>query len=131
MGEPDAGRQRVRLRRAGITFYDRRGEEIDQVEWTGLIGDMDYKRVGSTLVHNRFRVSTVWLGLDHSHGFSVLPLIFETCVFDLHDMIVTSVMSMPTSTVVARYPTFDAAQRGHRRIVKELRKGVMPQDISI
>lgn len=132
--EQDVGRQRVRLRREGITFYDRRGEPIDQVEWVGLIGDMEYKRVGSTLVHNRYRVSTVWLGLDHSHGFSVLPLIFETCIFDLHDMIEVSVIGhhvLPNSNVVARYPTFDAAKRGHRKTVKLLREGVVRTDITI
>lgn len=51
------------------------------------------------------RVSTVFLGLDHSFG-SGAPLLFETMIF-----------GGPHDQEQWRYPTWDEAVAGHRRAV--------------
>lgn len=114
-------------------FYDIDGNPMTIERWGELVGVERYGRVASTLVNNkRWWVSTVWLGLDHSLGNSQRPLIFETCVFDNHDLIEYDTVRDPImrqSYVIRRYATSDSARRGHRQIVKKLREGVMPQDI--
>jgi hypothetical protein len=112
-------------------YYDRDGNRVSHNEWSKLFTDEQYRRVGSTTVHGRWWVSTVWLGLDHS-PMSQLPMTFETCIFDhptsFSEDEVTS-GGVAESWVARRYPTWNAAKRGHRAIVKQLREGVMPSDI--
>jgi hypothetical protein len=113
-------------------YFDVNGQPITLERWSEMLGEMHYKRVGSTMVNDkRYWVSTVWLGLDHSHGFSVRPLIFETCVFDHHDLVENEFLRSPypQSYVMQRYATADSAKRGHRRIIKKLREGIRPQDM--
>jgi hypothetical protein len=77
--------------------------------------------VAETTVHGRWWVSTKNLGIDLSGGLSKLPLFYETCVFDMHSE------GWHDNYVVARYPTPDSARRGHGRIVRELKKGWIPE----
>jgi hypothetical protein len=60
-------------------YYDRAGNPIALMEWAALFDDHDIKVVAYTEI-GPYRVSTVWLGLDHSWGHGP-PLIFETMVF--------------------------------------------------
>lgn len=96
-----------------MRYADQDGNEITQQEWQRLFEDMAYRRVGSTTVHNRWWVSTVWLGLNHAA--IGLPLYFETMVFDLDNE--------PEAETAARYPTRVMAKRGHSRIVNQIREG--------
>jgi len=99
-------------------YYNRLGVPISLREWSTLMEDLDYRRIGLTTV-GRFTVSTVWLGLDHSlRSFTTafgrgdhVPLIFETMVFDDsegddHDL------------EMERYATEAAARDGHARMVQ-------------
>jgi len=67
-------------------WYDRQGQPISLEEAAPLLAVLSYKRVAFTEITSatdpaiKYRVSTVWLGLDHSHGEG-LPMIFETMVF--------------------------------------------------
>lgn len=67
-------------------WYDRQGQPISVEDAAPLLAMLSYKRVAFTEVTSasdpgiKYRVSTVWLGLDHSHGDGP-PLIFETMVF--------------------------------------------------
>lgn len=67
-------------------YYDRTGRAIGLEEWASLLGMPGYKRVALTEVTSssdptvNYRVSTVWLGINHNWG-SGDPLIFETMVF--------------------------------------------------
>lgn len=57
--------------------------ECDVTDWADLYekeSGQDKRRVGSDDV-NGYHVSTVFLGLDHGHGFTGRPLLFETMVF--------------------------------------------------
>lgn len=55
------------------------------------------------------RVSTVFLGLDHSFGAGP-PLLFETLVFE-----------GPMDGEMDRYSTWDEAERGHAAMVERVR----------
>ncbi|MGK5530838.1 hypothetical protein [Streptomyces sp. URMC 129] len=67
-------------------WYDREGNAIDMEQVETLLSMSSYKRIALTEVTSesdadiRFRVSTVWLGLNHNWNAGP-PLIFETMVF--------------------------------------------------
>ena len=61
-------------------YYNRLGKPITLERWSELMNDDEYRRVASTRV-GHWRISTVWLGLDHNL-LGHVPLIFETMVFD-------------------------------------------------
>lgn len=99
-------------------MYDKDGEPIDDpVEWGRLFGDLQYRFVGATTIRadngGLYRVSTVWLGMDHSWG-SGPPLIFETMVF-IDEAGSTEVSWM--DRYCDRYPTEAEAKAGHQLIV--------------
>jgi len=98
----------------GPRYYAVNGRPMAMMEWARTfehyrhIGD-DYLRVRGTT----YRVSTVWLGLDHSMFWGGPPLIFETMVFT----------SPARSTdLMMRYSTLRQAQRGHVRMVRLVKR---------
>lgn len=64
-------------------YYAKDGQPIDMRSWVGLSERPDYHRVAQTSIDDGVRVSTVWLGIDHSFGHGP-PLIFETMIFAHH-----------------------------------------------
>ena len=96
-------------------YYDKEGKEIEALAWGILLSREAYKRVAADTLKNGYRVSTMWLGIDH--GFSGgPPLIFETIV-----------LSGPPSWHEFdsyRYSTLKEAQAGHIAMVKKWSKGV-------
>jgi hypothetical protein len=66
-------------------------------------------RMGKTLV----RISTVFLGLDQNFLTSGPPILFETMVF-----------GGPYNGLTRRYPTWSRSVRGHRKIVKLLKRPI-------
>jgi hypothetical protein len=97
-----------------INWYNRDGEIIDTLAANRLLGDPDYKRVALTEITSasdssvHHRVSTVWLGLDHSHTGGA-PIIFETMVFEGGDT--------AQEEWARRYSTEAEAEAGHAEIV--------------
>jgi hypothetical protein len=90
-------------------YYGWQGEPITQEEWSALFADE--RHVGDDDIAG-VRVSTVWLGLDHSWGLSGPPLIFETMVF-----------GGKFDEWAWRYSTEREAREGHARIVAAVRAG--------
>ena len=89
--------------------FDKNGKPIKLMEWARLFEDGNYKRIALTELPNNVRVSTVWLGLDHSFDGDKL-LIFETMVFGgKHD------------GDQDRYTTLEEAQKGHKDMVKRIK----------
>lgn len=90
-------------------YYDRQGKPLQLRDWARLFEDVDERRVSHTTLPDGKWVSTVWLGLDHSHGYGP-PLIFETMVFAEGE---------PHATVIdsARYSTEEEARAGHAAMV--------------
>lgn len=95
-------------------WYDRDGIPVHPAQVEKLLTDMAYRRVGLTVAFpgqqpdKRFRISTVWLALDHSFGDGP-PLIFETMVFE---------GDQPGRR--ERYATLADAQLGHARMSAEV-----------
>lgn len=77
----------------------------DLIEWA-----TDFERGPRHVAHDQFewgRVSTVFLGLDHSFGIGAKPVLFETMVF-----------GGPLDGEQERYCTWDEAEEGHKEMLK-------------
>lgn len=89
----------------GSTFFDREGQPIGYEEFERLYAQgptVEYTEVGDK------QVSTVWLGVDYGHGFTPVPLIYETAIF-------------PELDVIERTPTEESARKVHAEVVARLR----------
>jgi hypothetical protein len=107
-----------------IPYYDKDGEPItDLMEWGRLFEDKQYKFVGSASIRSEqgttFRVSTVWMGMNHQYHPAGPPLIFETMVF-IDEAGAEDVNWL--DTYCDRYSTEAEAQAGHQAMI-ELVKG--------
>jgi hypothetical protein len=102
----------------GLTkWYGWRGEELTLEQWVEVYAQGVH--VGDTYIHKgskTFRVSTVLLGRDQAYGVFPKPMIFETMTF---------VNSMDDTFLNDRYFTLAEAKRGHRAVVKRVRR-LMP-----
>lgn len=100
-------------------YYDREARPISLRQWAELHDDLDYIRVASTYIAMN-RVSTVWLGIDHSFGAGP-PLIFETMIFNENPT--NSSTFVPGRSYhepwdyQRRYHTLEAAMLGHEKAV--------------
>lgn len=90
-------------------YYDRAGNVIPMTEWAIRFEDPEYKRVALTQFSADQRVSTVWLGVDHSFRGGGPIEIFETMAFGFEGF-----------EVMARYATEEQALEGHYRCVREV-----------
>jgi len=91
---------------------------MSMLEWSAKFNDMDYKRVALDELPNGYRVSTVWLGLDHSFG-GATPLIFETMVFPADGW---------GDEDCARYSTEAEAIDGHAAMVAKWTSAAHPKE---
>jgi hypothetical protein len=89
-------------------YYDRNGQPIDLYTWSVRFHDKDYQRVAKD-EGDGWKVSTVWLGLDHQFGDGP-PLIFETMVF-----------GGPLDDETVRYSTLAEAEAGHAAVLERVR----------
>ena len=81
------------------------------------------RRIARTVLTDGKTVSTIWTGLDMSHGFGP-PLIFETIVFseEQEPFVIplgTSVELIRRTLECRRYSTEDEARVGHRQAVRQ------------
>lgn len=92
------------------SFFDKEGKAISFFEWLMYRDYPEYCRVALDAV-GPFEISTVWLGLNHSHREDQPPLIFETMLFtdDAHDE-------------CHRWSSLEAAQQGHAQLVEKLKE---------
>lgn len=96
--------------------------EPDLMKWAKWIEHNE-----RTIAHNELRnirVSTIFLGIDHSFGVSAqkYPLIFETMVFD------DNKQKSNYDQFQDRYSTRKEALRGHNKILKKL---FNPEEITL
>jgi hypothetical protein len=111
-------------------YYDRDTNPITLHQWAALRErDDDYYRVDETMV-GPYRVSTVWMGLDHALPLpGHLPLIFETMVFDTARVETfkwgerNHSYSPEVDDLTAHYTTEAQARAGHKLIVEKLQVG--------
>lgn len=99
-----------------IIFYILDGKAVKPVatveEWARW-----FQKAGKPIRHigddtiSGIRVSTVFLGIDHSFGESGPPIVFETMVF-----------GGPLDQVQERYATYEEAFNGHMRWMARVRE---------
>jgi len=89
-------------------YYDMDGQPITMEKWCETFEDFEHRRIGYTELPGGCRVSTVWLGLDHSFREEGPPLIFESMVFGPDDS---------TDLDMIRYSTREEAEQGHSLLV--------------
>jgi hypothetical protein len=102
------------VRDFGPRYYAVNGRPMALMEWVRVFGK--YRHIGEDFVRVRghtYRVSTVWLGLDHNWNPSGPPLIFETMVFE---------NGIIHNGMMARYSTLTEAQRGHVTMVRTVKR---------
>lgn len=106
-------------------WYDRAGKPIDVTTANDLLGDPKYKRVALTWVTSasdpsiEYRVSTVWLGLDHNWGGGE-PILFETMSFGGGE---------DQDGSQWRWVTEEAARAGHAEIVSTIAATVTDEQV--
>jgi hypothetical protein len=81
---------------------------LEWAQWAQWFELHTEDRIVAVDEHRGVRVSTVFLGLDHSFGRGP-PLLFETMIF-----------GGPRDQDMRRYSTWEDAERGHRELVAEL-----------
>lgn len=112
-----------RGRGKSMTYYylneDKTYRPCHLMEWANQIEDMhknDTKHVAHDVVEG-FRVSTVWLGMDHNWlGIGGKPHLFETMIFAENN-------PSWNEEFMWRYATYDEALRGHQIAIDLIKKG--------
>lgn len=87
----------------------------DLDEWGKLYNTnegQDRRRVAFDKIDD-YEISTVFLGLDHSHGFSKKPLLFETMVFGKE----------PGDGYLTRCATWKDAEEMHKTAIQWIKDG--------
>ena len=82
--------------------------ENDLIKWANWFENAN-RKVARTQITQDIRVSTVFLGLDHSFGDG-LPLLFETMVF-----------GGSLDQKMERYSIWDEAEKGHKLWVEKVK----------
>jgi hypothetical protein len=82
----------------------------DLIEWARWLETADCHVAQDTPVPG-VRVSTIFLGLDHSFGRRTEPLLFETMVFGGR-----------LDQERERYSTWEEAEQGHRAMLQKVRE---------
>ena len=95
-------------------YYRRDGTPCSMEEWAAGYENFDERKRVALDVIGGTKVSTVWLGLDHSFG-SGPPLIFETMVF-----------GGEFDQEQQRYSTEEEAKAGHARWVERVKADKAP-----
>lgn len=112
--DKDPTRFHYRLRRKKKTH-----EPCTPSEWVIWSRSGD-NRIALTIVGG-FKVSTVFLGLDHNFSMIGPPRLYETMVFQLKD---DGSMTSAEEKGFNRYCTWAEAELGHEEIVQELKRGL-------
>lgn len=98
-------------------YYNRDGTPIEgneaTLEWAKQFEDTKSRTVRLTITPYGERLSTVWMGLDHSFTQTGPPIIFETMLFAPEKYIEKH---YPHDQLQERYSTEAQARAGHRRL---------------
>lgn len=92
---------------------------VDIREW-GKCFEKKNRHVAKTVIEGsteKIGISTVFLGLDHRYGEGK-PLLFETMVF-----------GGELDSDMERYTSWTAAEKGHKKMVKNVMKTLIPKYI--
>lgn len=108
-----------------ILDTDRRPVSVDVLTWGRWYEDADNRRVAETFTE-LYRVSTVFLGIDHRFSGKGPPILFETMVFEkephLREIFGDLREVHDDIGECERYATWDDAEAGHNAMVKRILK---------
>lgn len=99
----------------GPMYFDWDGSPIRQWEWSVKNGYFS-KHVAEDVIHG-WRISTVWLGLNHSFWKDNDPIIFETMIFKEDESIPDNEFC---NHYQERYCTLESAEVGHEKACYEV-----------
>lgn len=94
-------------------YYDMEGRPIDLYRWLELY---DKRRGLAKTQVGPYLVSTIYEGVDHGFGLTLLPIIFET------GLLRKEWKGYGFVEVIDRYATKGGAMRGHYRYIQELKR---------
>jgi hypothetical protein len=100
------------------TYFDRQGKELELLDWARLFEDGDYKILKQDKI-GKYRVSTVWIGLNMRFFGIDPPLIFETMIF-----IEEGQEKDELDFWQDRYSTEDEALEGHEKALELVRNKI-------
>lgn len=92
-------------------LVDRVPFAVDLETWGVFFENNDNRRLAQTVINEKTRVSTIFLGLDHNFYANGEPVLFETMIF-----------GGPLDGQQWRYTTYADAERGHDEAVTQARK---------
>lgn len=76
------------------------------------------------------RVSTTFLGLDHSYSKKAAPVLFETMVFiDECKIKLDPEEFLGRKEIQVRYETIQGARKGHKKIVEHVKDELMKKEL--
>jgi hypothetical protein len=101
----------------GARYYDRDGDKLSSEEWVSLYEDVDYRCIRSSNIGTTYRVSTLWLGIDHNVVQTGAPLIFATFLLARPTPLQAPHWSR-AEAYTTRYPTERLAREGHDAMVR-------------
>ncbi len=93
-------------------------KEPDLLKWGAWLESADRKVDDTWFYKNtskEIRVSTVFMGLDHSFGGEPSPILYETMIF-----------GGPFDQDMQRYSTRQEAHRGHKEMVHKVKEDSCP-----
>ena len=99
---------------SGMYVLDEKGNPVpepDVLKWAKSFQSVD-RRVAVETVNDKYRVSTVFLGLDYSFGGDE-PVLYETMVFSNDGSL---------DDYTRRYCTKEQAEQGHKEVVEEVKQ---------
>ena len=67
-------------------YYDRTGKPISLRAWVDAWDQPEYRQVEEDFIDGA-RVSTMWMGTDHSFGHAPKPIIFGSAIFRAGKMV--------------------------------------------
>lgn len=104
-----------------ILLPDRTIVEVEMMQWARWFNTAD-RHIGLTETELH-RISTVFLGLDHSWGRGP-PILFETMVFDKegYESSLIKNFIVHDDHECVRYSSFDDAEAGHAAMVRRYLK---------
>ena len=100
-------------------YYNKEGKPITREEYAVKFNDKKYKVVQQGDTKSGFWISTVWLGLDHSHDKNTkYHVIFESMVFNKEKDGTLNYSGIDSR----RYCTLKEATAGHKELKAEWEK---------
>jgi len=110
------------LEKMNVKYYDRKGKQIDLMEWVQKCGDPQYRIIKQEDI-DKYSISTIWMGLD-MNMFGNPKHIFETMIF-INEGTEEEQQKDPLNLYQERYSTEEEAMKGHEIAIAIVEKSLI------